>query len=73
MYLAVGSNLELEMLLVVERLASHDGPWADLLGNASFHGEESHEGDCRCHDINEEELWDSFEWKAVSNCSDPFF
>ncbi len=37
MDLAVVSDLKTEMLLVVERLAGHDGFWADGVRNPSLH------------------------------------
>ena len=72
MDLAVGSNLEFEMLLVVERLASHDGLWTDGVQDTSLYWEVVQHLHGTKHNVDQQKLWDPVEGKAVSDSPTPF-
>jgi hypothetical protein len=56
------SNLETQVLLVVESLSRHDGLWAESVGNSSFHWEEIEHLDSIENNVYHQELSDSLEW-----------
>ena len=71
-HLAVLTNLQAQMLLVIEGLARHDSLGAESVGDSSLRWEEIQELDDIEHNVNRQQLWDSLEWKAVSTRSAPF-
>ncbi len=68
MHLTVLSNLEAQVFLVVESLSSHNGLWAEHVGNSSLHWEEIEHLDSIEHNVYHQDFgihWNSKLWQAA--------